>query len=257
MRIMEQVRRVGQHAVIFAELRQEALGDWFEEKLGTDYRFDVDNDLAQFEFSSARGSITARARLIASVAPQPPSALWAFAPMFAAYPTVAELGPRIRAFGAQHELPDFTASELPFDLAETGDAEAVIAEVAHDLGRAAVEIFGAEYVYYSAPTGSTRLVYLLDRWSIPPPRLELSQVAAAMPRLALLCDDVAWSLDGLARLAPEWRVERAESDIPQRQAYTLTDQEGLRLAIDLSRDTSGRISEVNVRADPGSPRGDG
>lgn len=243
---MRQLRRVSQHAVLYARVRQDSLGSWIGARLGDGYTFEVDNDRARFTLSSRRGKLTARCRLIASVAGSPPAVVWAYAPMFAAYSAVTELGDRIREFGEFNGVDEFTTPELAVDAANLQDASQPLDEVAHLVGSAAIEMFGAQRHYYVVPSGQSSLVYLLDEWSDPPPDVDLGWLQLKLASAAFDCDDLTWSMDGLVRLLPGWTLEACEPREAGASSWRMADPDGRSMIVRARADEAGRIADVAV-----------
>ena len=253
----QQIRRVGQHAALSAIVRQELLADWLEERLGK-HRFDVDLARRELVFSSDRGRIAARAELIASIAVEPATLLWGWAPVLADRVGDDGAAHRVRAFGEQHVLPELTADEVPYLVPDGADQTDRIADVGHDAGHAAIEALGHERHYYTFPTGSagSRVVLVLDQWRIDdepgaaPPQPGFTDVFVRLPRLLQGVDDIGWSLDGLARLLPGWRCERLADAGPGKPAWRLTDADGAAIDIATEFDQHNRLVQLNVKNTP-------
>ena len=243
-----QIRRVGQHAVLFATIRQELLGEHLQERLGPSNSFEVDLRTGGFAFSSDRGRITARAALIASIAVEPATLVWGWGPMFADRVAPDSEPHRLRAFGEQHGLPEFVEAEVPYDVGDVEPRDR-ITELSHDLGHVAVEVLGPQWHYYSMPTGSagSRFVLAVADWSDAPPQPTMVDVFTKLPRLLQDVDDVGWALDGLARLMPGWRCERRPDAGPGKPAWRLADAAGDWFEVACEFDASNRL--VSTRCD--------
>ena len=249
-----QIRRVGQHAVLYSTLRQELLAEWLDERLGSQQDFDVDLETGALEFVAPTGRITASAHLIASIAVSPSTIVWGWAPMFDGRGAQDPVTRRLREFGEAQRLDEFTTDELPYAPQPLGDAEASaeIAQLAHELGAAAVEVLGPDFLYYSFPTNrlGSRAVVALDGFSEAPPVPDAATVFSRLARLLDGVDDLAWSLDGLARLLPGWRCERLEDAGPRTPAWRLTTADGDTIDVavehdDLGRRTATKVSGIN------------
>jgi uncharacterized protein DUF6882 len=164
------LRAVADRAALYAGLRQTLMADYLEETIG-EHRWDMNTEQGTLRFSPTNGGqpISARAHLVASIAPGPRSMLWGWA-----HPQAGPDSPagRIRELGEQHGIGELTSPELPF----TTDAveEALldeIAELAHVVAAVAVEATGMS-PYYSAPVGGgTRFVFLLEGLAVPEPQI--------------------------------------------------------------------------------------
>lgn len=260
----QQIRRVGQHAALYAAIRQELLGEWLEERLGEN-RFDLDLRERVCGFSSERGRLTARAHLIASIAVEPATLLWAWSPQLVETAGPAELAERLRDFGAEQRLPEFTVEEVPHgraaapddgrapapddSAAETDDdRRGRIVALGHDTGQAAVEVLGADYRYYSFPTNAagSRGVVVLDEWSEAPPEPTTIDVFTKLPRMLSEVDDIGWSFDGLARLMPGWSCERLADAGPGKPVWRVADGAGKRFDVAAEFDDRNRLVALRV-----------
>lgn len=252
----QQIRRVGQHAALYAAIRQELLGEWLEERLGEN-RFDLDLRERVCGFSSERGRLTARANFIASIAVAPATLLWAWSPQLVETAGPAELAERLRDFGTEQRLPEFTAEEVPHGRAEGsdgGDGEGDderrdrIVALGHDTGQAAVEVLGADYRYYSFPTNAagSRGVVVLDEWSEAPPEPTTIDVFTKLPRMLSEVDDIGWSLEGLARLMPGWSCERLADAGPGKPVWRVADGAGKRFDVAAEFDDRNRLVSLRV-----------
>lgn len=243
---MDQIRRVAQHAVLYSRASQELQARWQQSVLGPESRFDIDAAAARFTLSSPTARIEARCQVVASIASSPATLLWGFAPMFRDYPALSAAAGYIREFGQRHQLAQFTTEEIPYPVDPSRDQQAVIADVSHQIGQAAIEIFGSGYTYYSAPTTHTRLVYLLDQWSVAPPEVDLEAVLVPLGRLVQDCDDLGWSLDGLVRLRPGWALTEEQPQHGGQQRWRIFDERRRSITLEVTRDQSGRLTNVQA-----------
>ena len=245
----QQIRRVGQHAVLYAMIRQELLGEWLQERLG-DAGFQLDLRERVCAFSSDRGRITARAELVASIAVEPATLLWAWTPRMAERVGPPDAVTRMREFGAAHGLHEFTDDEVPHGRDGEDDEVRVarIIALGHDTGQAAIEALGAGYRYYSFPSNAagTRGVVVLDDWSDAPPEPTTVDVFTKLPRLVPEVDDLGWSLEGLARLMPGWSCERLADAGPGRPVWRLVDGDGRRFDVAAEFDERNRLVAVRL-----------
>lgn len=196
-------------ASFFAALRQDALTSAVD-ALG-EHRWDADMAAGTLTFSSiadAAHTIATRPHLIATIAPEPRSLLWAWAhPQGDPQGVAAQL----RDYGTQYELAELTQSELAFPDDVGADSESAwIAATAHQIGTIATEITGRS-PYYSAPIGGgTRAVFLLDA---PIPGTTVADAAAKVPRIlsTLALSDARSSVWDAARLAG-WNLEWTDAE---------------------------------------------
>lgn len=245
---MQQIRHVAEHALIFAVTQQELLNEWLDERLGNDYRFDVDLTAGRIDFSSDRGTISARPHVVASIARTPATILWGFHEFFAGrVPADAPIH-HVRAFGEAQGLAEFSDGEIayPFD-PETEDQGQAISRAGHLIGIAMIEIFGPSFHYYIAPSGGSVMVLLLEQWSEAPPRVDLTSIMVRLARLVPTVSDLGWALGGLPRLLPGWSVADTEASTPGASAWRLADEVGRWCAIEVTRDDLQRITNMRVQ----------
>ena len=147
------IRRIGQRTVIYASLRQELMKQMFDEKVGTDdsVNYDVDLGIQRFAMVSNTGEVTAKAHLLASIAAQPPTILWAYAPLLASHGAVAERAQKVRDYGLAHNEDELSSEEVAYTFPAGADQGDVIANVAHDIGSLPLTVFGTDYYYYKCP----------------------------------------------------------------------------------------------------------
>lgn len=184
-------------AALFVALRQDALSA-AADALG-EHRWDADMAQGTLTFTAnddpSRQLVT-RAHLIATIAPGPRSLLWAWA-----HPSGDPQGiaTQLHTYGTAHSITELTTPEVPFPAEASGDDE-WIAQAAHTVGGAAVELTGRS-PYYSAPVGNgTRAVFLLDAPLAP---LTVAVAVVALPRVLSGMDlsDARTAVWDLARLA--------------------------------------------------------
>src|SRR5690606_903923 len=155
----ETLRSLADRAALFTALRQDQLVT-ATDALG-EHRWDADLDAGTLTFASLDDSartLVATPHLLASIAPGPRSLMWSWA-----LPQGDRTGitQRLRAYGEEHGISELTDGEVAFPDDAGDDLEQWIAELAHAVGGAAVEITGLS-PYYSAPAGGARAVLLLD-----------------------------------------------------------------------------------------------
>ena len=121
----------------------------------------------------------------------------------------------------------------------------MIASVAHDIGCAAITIFGTEYYYYSSPIGGgSRVVLLLENLSEPVAPITLDYLYARLPRYLQQVDDIAWSLEGFVELMPGWSLELSE-DGGMHHAR-ITDESGASIRANYQFDEYDRLKRVEM-----------
>lgn len=189
-------------AALFSALRQEAL---LEAIGGNAHRWDADLTAGTITFTphaTPEHPVVVRAHLIATLAPGPRSLRWAWANPSGGDTTLAT---QLRDAGAAVQNVALTTPELPFPSDIDGDIDDWIAQTAHTVAGAAVELTGRA-PYFSAPVdGGTRAVFLLDAPLAP---LTVAAAVAALPRVLenVTLTDPRTSLWNLARLAG-WNLQ--------------------------------------------------
>lgn len=244
--MLEQIRRVAQHAAIHSDIHQELWHLQLESLLG-EHRFDVDLAAQAIEFSSERGSVVAGAQLIASIAREPATLLWAWSPQFDYLTRGEGVAHRLREFGERAGLDEFAREEVPHGLEGPEQFERM-RELAHDIGRAAIEVLGPGCRYYSMPTADEQTIAVLavHGFSEPPPQATIEDVFVRLPRMLAQVDDIGWSLHGLVRLLPGWRWEQLEEDARQR-AWRITGDDGRWFTFTAGYDEEGRLVSLGGR----------
>ncbi|PKI92250.1 hypothetical protein CW368_05345 [Actinomycetales bacterium SN12] len=233
----ETLRALADRAALFTALRQDQLASALD-SLG-EHRWDADLAAGTFTFAAdddpAR-TLEAVPHLLVSIAPGPRSLMWSWALPQGDRSGVTDA---LRAYGEQHGIPELTRGEVPFPDGIGDDVDAWIADVAHVIGGAAVEIIGRS-PYYSAPFGGgSRAVLLLD---VPLPPLTVAAAVAALPRVmdGLELNDPRSSVWDLARLAG-WQLEWADDAF---SAAEVTDATG---SATFHFDEYARISGIRGR----------
>lgn len=193
-------------AALFAALRQDALTAAVD-ALG-EHRWDADMTAGTLTFTANANpahQLVTRPHLVATIAPGPRSALWAWAhPQGDAQGVAAQL----RDYGTQYGIAELIQPELAFPDDTGADLDQWIDQVAHQIGTVAVEITGHS-PYYSAPVeGGTRAVFLLDAPLAP---LTVRDAVITAPRILsrLALSDARSSVWDTARLAG-WNLQWAD-----------------------------------------------
>lgn len=189
-------------AALYSALRQEALLDAIG---GNAHRWDADLTAGTITFTphaTPEHPVVVGAHLIATIAPEPRTLRWAWAQPNGADATVAT---QLRDAGAAVQNVTLTTAEVPFPESIEGELDDWIAQAAHTVAGAAVELTGRA-PYFSAPVeGGTRAVFLLDA---PLPNLSVADALTALPRViaSVPLSDPRTALWNLARLAG-WNLQ--------------------------------------------------
>jgi hypothetical protein len=231
------LRAVADRSALYVALRQTLMSEYLDETLG-EHRWDMNLDQGVLTFSQVNGvqSISARAHLVASIAPGPRSMLWGWA-----HPQSAEDSPvgRIRELGEQHGIKELATPELPFTTDATEDALGEeIAALAHVVGAVAVEATRIS-PYYSAPVGGgTRVVFLLEGMNVPEPTI-LHVMTRTMPLLqASEVGDQRSAVFGLGQHAGwgiAWAADQSTVQLTDPRSGTAT----------IGFDQYGRIANIS------------
>lgn len=251
--MIDQIRRVAQRATLFSQIRQDIFREWLSEQLG-EYNYFIDLDQRACSFSSKEHSptdtteILSEPFLLATIAADPPTLRWGFAEEHEkdTGPNPAARG--VREFGMQQNLRAFSTPEFPHEAESTESAEATpetkLETLGQDLGQAAVEIFGPGILYSTVPIGTdgSCAVYLHSNFSQNPPGPDFAEVATRLPRLLPGCDDIGWSLAGLAHLLG-WRFE----SLPTPDTWLLVSEDAQLLQIGVEYDGQGQLSDIQVK----------
>lgn len=253
------IRRVGQHATIYANARNEHIMECMEEHAGEvlGYAEKEADGTHLLQLQGAENRVTMSAHQIATVDVKRATLRWRWADYAlgnnASVPTGATIAATMRAWGEENELPSFSSPEVPYELPGADDegfdpAEAAAAFVAGDVGDSAFEIFGEDSSYVCIPTddGDAWRVFLIDGYTIPIPVMDLNALFVKISRLVSECDDPAWSIEGIAYQREGWTVEEIAPESKQ-QAWKIADEEGRYFVIELSFDEDGNITEIVQR----------
>ena len=222
------IRRVGQHATLYATARNEQIIDFIIDQLGEGWQYNIESygGIHRFVFKGPKGELTANAHLIASVAEDPPTLLWRWSGQAQEGNTaglnVSNAAEAMRKWGLQQDLPGFVNQEVPYQ-----PGEDAVTSVAGDVGDAAFEIFGPLTVFLYVPINQsgTFATFLLDGFSIPIPEMTIEEIFVKWDRILSHCDDPAWSIEGISHMRPDWRVEEVEPEEYQR-AWKTVDEKG-------------------------------
>ena len=245
------IRRMGQRNCIYSALRQELMDTMFQDKVGSydSSRYEVDLNKQHFAMVSDTGKVIAKAHLLASIAAKPPTLLWGFSNALSQYGSAVELAHNVHDYGLKHSEEELTADEVAYTLPDGTDQAMVIAGVAHDIGSAAISIFGTEYYYYSSPIGGgSRIVLLLENLSEPVPPITLDYFYSRLPRYLQQVDDIAWSLEGFVELMPGWSIEMNDDDNGVHHAR-VTDDTGTSIRVSYQFDEYERLKRLEFHHD--------
>lgn len=245
------IRRMGQRNCIYSALRQELMDTMFQDKVGSydSSRYEVDLNKQHFAMVSDTGKVIAKAHLLASIAAKPPTLLWGFSNALSQYGSAVELAHNVHDYGLKHSEEELTADEVAYTLPDGTNQAMVIAGVAHDIGSAAISIFGTEYYYYSSPIGGgSRIVLLLENLSEPVPPITLDYFYSRLPRYLQQVDDIAWSLEGFVELMPGWSIEMNDDDNGVHHAR-VTDDTGTSIRVSYQFDEYERLKRLEFHHD--------
>ena len=245
------IRRMGQRNCIYSALRQELMTEMFQRTAGNDESVNHEADLSKQYFAMVgdKGKVTAKAHLLASIAAKPPTLLWGFSNALSRYGSAVELAHNVHAYGLKHGEEELTADEVAYTLPDGTDQAMVIAGVAHDIGSAAISIFGTEYYYYSLPIGGgSRIVLLLENLSEPVPPITLDYFYSRLPRYLQQVDDIAWSLEGFVELMPGWSIEMNDDNNGVHHAR-VTDDTGTSIRVSYQFDEYERLKRLEFHHD--------
>lgn len=245
------IRRMGQRNCIYSALRQELMDTMFQDKVGSydSSRYEVDLNKQHFAMVSDTGKVIAKAHLLASIAAKPPTLLWGFSNALSQYGSAVELAHNVHDYGLKHSEEELTADEVAYTLPDGTNQAMVIAGVAHDIGSAAISIFGTEYYYYSSPIGGgSRIVLLLENLSEPVPPITLDYFYSRLPRYLQQVDDIAWSLEGFVELMPGWSIEMNDDDNGVHHAR-VTDDTGTSIRVSYQFNEYERLKRLEFHHD--------
>ena len=245
------IRRMGQRNCIYSALRQELMDTMFQDKVGSydSSRYEVDLNKQHFAMVSDTGKVIAKAHLLASIAAKPPTLLWGFSNALSQYGSAVELAHNVHDYGLKHSEEELTADEIAYTLPDGTNQAMVIAGVAHDIGSAAISIFGTEYYYYSSPIGGgSRIVLLLENLSEPVPPITLDYFYSRLPRYLQQVDDIAWSLEGFVELMPGWSIEMNDDDNGVHHAR-VTDDTGTSIRVSYQFNEYERLKRLEFHHD--------
>lgn len=226
------IRRMGQRNCIYAALRQELMNGVLAERMGDfkSRRHQVDLASQRFVMMSDSGEVTAKVHLLATVAVNPPTLMWGYSDVLARYPDATRLAHKVYEYGLEHHEEELTTQQVPYTLPGDEDQEAVIVDVAHDIGCAAITIFGSDYYYYGSSFRSgSYAVLLLEDLSVDVPPITLKYLQPRLMDYLLQVDDLVWSLEGLVELMPGWSLDLEDGDGGLRHVC-ITDDAGRTLS---------------------------
>jgi hypothetical protein len=225
---------MGQRNFIYAALREELMNDALAERMGdfTSWRYQVDLASQRIVMMSDSGEVTAKVHLLATVAVEPPTLMWGHSDVLARFPDATRLARKVYEYGLEHHEAELTTPQVPYTLPRDEDPEAVIVDVAHDIGCAAMTIFGDDYYYYGSSfrSGSYAALLLEDlSVAVPPITLDYLQPRLGDYDYLLWVDDPVWSLEGLVELMPGRSLELENGDDGLRHVC-VTDDAGRTLS---------------------------
>lgn len=253
--MISDIRRVGQHATIYANARNEYIMECMAEHAGEvlGYAEKETDGKHLLQLHGTENRVTMSAHQIATVDVKRATLRWRWADYAfgnnASVPNGANIAAAMRAWGEENELPSFSSPEVPYDLPRAGfDPAEAAASVARDVGDSAFEIFGEDSSYVSIPTadGAAWRVFLIDEYTIPIPVMDFTTLFVKIGRLMAECDDPAWSIEGIAYQREGWIVEEIAPEREQ-QAWKITDEEGRYFVTERSFHEDANVVETSQR----------
>lgn len=272
------IRRVGQHAALYAHARCEHIMEQIEDRVGDDWGIAVGEIQGEqyYQFQGRVKLANVRVELVATVDVESATLKWEWADE-AAVSGAAELGRRLaaevmREWGEEQDLSGFTTPVVPYEVpewdgdeAESGSGEdtedeegeegdelyaqsIAAAAVSEDVGDSAFEIFGSHACYATIPNEdeSEIRIYLMDSFNPPMRETDLSVMFVKFDAILLECDDPVWSIEGIAYQREDWTVEEIEPEKKQR-AWKIADSEGRYFVVELSFNEDGTIAELGKK----------
>jgi hypothetical protein len=121
-----------------------------------------ETDLAEprFSFTGDHPLTCSRVHLLGSAAPGPKSWLWSWANPAGYREEILELAKAVRSFGEQHNIPELTNPEIPFDALPGAPSDP--AQVASLMSEAAKAV-SRRWTSYQGPVGGgTRAAFLIE-----------------------------------------------------------------------------------------------
>ncbi|AQQ15431.1 hypothetical protein CGLAU_07380 [Corynebacterium glaucum] len=248
MHQLQQVRRIGQRAYIYARLRLDLM-----HRLIDAHEFGKPTDKYSMNFRDGeiyiwQGRLRGRIQTVASIAMKPATVLWGYAPPFADGRKLQE-EELIKLYGERHNLGQLTCGQVPHGIPNGPDEANEMKILGYEIGAMAMYIFGGDYIFLSITNelAGNELVTLVSDLSSPVPPVTLLDVLEHISRYVDFIDDMEWSLGGLVEMMPGWRLETRPVDRLQQQVFRIFDEQGKVLTLLVARDESGR--PINVLAD--------
>jgi hypothetical protein len=137
--------------------------------------WEVDFAVPRFGFGGERPLTAEAVHLLGSAAPGPRSWLWSWANPSGYRPEVTWLAERLRDFGKEHGIPEFTDAEVPFDALPGEPTDP--AQVASLMMEAAKAVMKRWTGYQGPVGGGTRIGMLIEHPSFVLPAPEGPRVA--------------------------------------------------------------------------------
>lgn len=197
------LQQVNDQSALFCALSQDFFTENLSERLG-EHRWQLDRETSELTYLNDEGAtVTARAEMVASIAPGPRSMLWAWA-----HPqSNGALTEQVRTYGQTHQIASLTTAELAFPTDATGeDLRPEIIELAHQVAQVTVAITGVSPYHLAPAAGGTIAVFALTNHDFPLMRLDYRVLARLAPYLSdgTIRDQRA-AVHGLATLAG-WQI---------------------------------------------------
>ncbi len=149
----------------FIELQDDAALLSFEHQLHLsetvgESAWETDLAAPRFSFTGQHPLTCTKVHLLGSAAPGPKSWLWSWANPFGYRQDILELAEHVRDFGQQHNIPELSTAEVPFDALPGSPTDP--AQVASLMMEAAKAISG-RWTGYSGPVGGgTRAGFVIE-----------------------------------------------------------------------------------------------
>lgn len=247
MHELQQLRRVAQRAILYSRIRMELMRELVAKHTieGEPHNFNVDFEAGEISFCDGR--LRGRAELIASIAIEPATVLWGFAPFFQ-QGHGRDQAQRIRTFGAWNNLDELTREEVPHGIPEGPEQFNEFLILAHDIGAVGVYACGPEYDYVTFPNHQTgsHVVLLVSELTHRVPPLTLLDVYVRLSRYVDYIDDLEWSLGGLVEMMPGWRLEKLPAQHERQEVFRVFDDQRRSLTLLVDRNQFGQPEYVRV-----------
>jgi hypothetical protein len=158
----------------FTELQDDAALLSFEHQLLLaetvgEHSWETDLAAPRFSFTGEHPLTCTKVHLLGSAAPGPKSWLWSWANPFGYRREILELAEQVRDFGQEHNIPELSTAEVPFDALPGSPTEP--AQVASLMTEATKAITGRWTGYQGPVGGGTRAGFVIEHpeFHVPAP----------------------------------------------------------------------------------------